>query len=473
MNDKLISMPVAMLNLPSSQVEHNLIALNNRRKGEKFFVNNKGLLQKLTGMKKFFYRTNGNYRAKVQKNVQRAVAFTIRNLDPNICRTTDKNINKIFFEHFFFDRLSNLSTRVFDRRMMGRLDPNILQLIAPEFLEARSQAQPDKLEINEESLTTNNDYFEYAVAAADFAMKLGIAPKAVKEGASGTYFLRDLSGKNIGVFKPKDEETLAPQSPKPTSQISRIAVKILPLATAAFCSSGNAYKAEAAASIVSQQLGLNNVPTTRVVSLAHPVFNYSKVARNETVLPSKEGSFQLFIQTPHTRADKYLKYGIAWKIYKLFRLEHKKLEKKIDQSEFEKLVILDFVIGNIDRHFANWIVTLKKKILCFDNGFAMANKHTDSVSSIHQYEWRLLLNAKKPFSDEAKRYIDKLSNEQEELIQALRSQNLINVEQEQALRDRIAVLIKFANEGKTMRELSKVITTKQFQAVLGKDQRSL
>lgn len=461
-----LSFPVLDHNISVPQVDYNIKALMTRRKGEKFYVDEDGLLQKLTGVQKILYGTNRNYRTEVQGNVRLTISNTIKQLDPNNI-PTDGKINSRFFEELFFDNISALSLRIFDRRLMEELDRDILKLIAPNFLDAREKIGFDTLEINDEVLTTNNDYFAYAVATADFALKLGIAPKPVKEGANGTYFLKDLSGKNIGVFKPKDEETLAAQAPKRRSRFIRLTHRILPFATAAFCYNGNACKAETAASIVSQQLGLNNVPTTRLASFTHPAFNYSSDAHNEIELPPKEGSFQLFIQTPHIQADEYFKIGINWNVYKLFGIAHKRLKGNIDQSEFEKLVILDFIIGNIDRHFANWLITQMNKILCIDNGFAMAHKHTDSISSVHQYEWKLLINAEKSFSDEAKGYINKLSIEQETLIAELRRHDLINEAQERTLRERIAVLIKFANEGKTMRQLGEVIKTQQFQVILG------
>lgn len=469
-----IPIPSDHLNFPKS-IAHNFAALSNRKtgdarkpgKGQRFYVNKKGELKPLTGFFKSLYFSNAPYRHRVQKQVKQAISSLIKQMGPDIYLTSDDKVKAAFYNTFFYQRLSRLSPKVFDRTVIDQMHPDVLKIIAPDYFAAKEKIKPETMEMNEDLLTTNEDYFNYAVAVAEFAMKLGIAPEAVKEGYNGTYFVKDLKNRNVGVFKPKDEETFARRSHKLSGKVSKVAAKFVPLATAFFCSNGNAYKAEVSASIVSKELSLNNVPTTRVAKLAHPVFNYSNVEQNEPKLPLKEGSFQLFIQVPHQKANSYLKYNIFWKLYTLFRIEHTSLLKKISQLEFEKLVILDFIIGNIDRHFANWIVTtIKKKVLCFDNGFAMAHKHTDSVSSLHQYDWKVLPHAKKPFSEDAKVYINRLSAMQEDLIATLKSHDLIDANQEKTLRERIAVLIKYANEGKTPRELAKVRKTKEIVAAL-------
>jgi len=55
-----------------------------------------------------------------------------------------------------------------------------------------------------------HDVLEEAVKA----LEDGIKPKLVEDGLGGTYFVKDRDGDTIAVFKPRDEEPLAPNNPK-------------------------------------------------------------------------------------------------------------------------------------------------------------------------------------------------------------------------------------------------------------------
>jgi hypothetical protein len=46
------------------------------------------------------------------------------------------------------------------------------------------------------------------------ALEAGIKPDLVEDGLGGTYFIKNRAGKSIAVFKPRDEEALAPNNPK-------------------------------------------------------------------------------------------------------------------------------------------------------------------------------------------------------------------------------------------------------------------
>lgn len=42
----------------------------------------------------------------------------------------------------------------------------------------------------------------------------GVLPKLATAGTGGSYFIQDKSGESVAVFKPEDEEPLAPNNPK-------------------------------------------------------------------------------------------------------------------------------------------------------------------------------------------------------------------------------------------------------------------
>lgn len=50
------------------------------------------------------------------------------------------------------------------------------------------------------------EQFDELFEAVRAAISKGIEPKLIKQGSSGSYFMRTSGGKVVGVFKPKDEE---------------------------------------------------------------------------------------------------------------------------------------------------------------------------------------------------------------------------------------------------------------------------
>jgi phosphatidylinositol 4-kinase type 2 len=151
------------------------------------------------------------------------------------------------------------------------------------------------------------------------------------------------------------------------------------------------YPSEAGASIVDQKLGLNVVPRTKVVMLVSETFNYSRIDRekshvkklvsdhfpsvgrrfhriglppkvsllysrkinlfNNTLFLLQVGSFQLFVEG-YKDADYWLR---RWESDPL-----PETIKKNFQFQFEKLVILDFIIRNTDRGNDNWLIKYEK-----------------------------------------------------------------------------------------------------------------
>jgi hypothetical protein len=56
--------------------------------------------------------------------------------------------------------------------------------------------------------------FDDMVESVRTAIELGLHPKLIAQGSSGSYFARNSGGKTVGVFKPKDEEPYASKNPK-------------------------------------------------------------------------------------------------------------------------------------------------------------------------------------------------------------------------------------------------------------------
>lgn len=208
--------------------------------------------------------------------------------------------------------------------------------------------------------------FTSIIREAETAIEEGIYPMRISQGSSGSYFVFDPSGqKRIGVFKPKDEEPYGGLNPKWTKWMHKVCC---PCCFGRSCLVPNqGYLSEAAAHSVDKKLNLHIVPKTRVVKLFSKTFNYSAIDRaksrtkqnvnerfpnvgkhfNRIGLPPKVGSFQIFVED-HEDASVWLR-----------RFEEFPPEADIKrqfQLQFERLVILDYIIRNTDRGNDNWLI---------------------------------------------------------------------------------------------------------------------
>ena len=247
--------------------------------------------------------------------------------------------------------------------------------------------------------------FDDVVESVRTAIELGVHPKMISQGSSGSYFARNADGKVVGVFKPKDEEPYASRNPKWTKWIHR---NLFPCFFGRACLIPNlSYVSEAAAYTLDTRLQTNIVPYTDIVYLSSKSFFYdfwqrSNFYRKRKPLPPKVGSFQVFLKG-FKDANIFLR-DHPWpdQLNSGFRPEDAAKRKKkrwtdackpsghasedeeevrdevrsfmaegdaqarrffwtdaLQQSfreELEKLVILDYIMRNTDRGLDNWMV---------------------------------------------------------------------------------------------------------------------
>lgn len=276
----------------------------------------------------------------------------------------------------------------------------------------------------------DDPHFTDLVRQAETAIENGNYPERIYQGSSGSYFVKNSNGKVISVYKPKDEEPYGRLNPKWTKWLHKVCC---PCCFGRSCLVPNqGYLSEAGASLVDQKLQLNVVPKTRVVKLASETFNYTRIDREKSRakkmvserfpkvgrhfhrigLPPKVGSFQVFVE------------GFKDADYWLRRFEAEPLGETTSrqfQLQFERLVILDYIIRNTDRGNDNWLIKYDKpeledqgegedwslvkppevKVAAIDNGLAFPFKHPDSWRA-YPYHWAWLPWAKVSFSPETR-----------------------------------------------------------------------
>ncbi|THD28724.1 Phosphatidylinositol 4-kinase type-ii [Fasciola hepatica] len=278
--------------------------------------------------------------------------------------------------------------------------------------------------------------FSNVVRKALHAIEHGVYPERIYQGSSGSYFVKDIDNNKIGVFKPKDEEPYGHLNPKWTKWMHK---HCCPCCFGRSCLVPNqGYISEAGASLVDERLKLNIVPKTKVVRLVSESFNYSAVDRAKSRtkqhvasrfpelgrhfhrlgLPPKIGSFQLFVDSCRD-ADYWLR-----------RFDNESLPKPTAdelQLQFEKLVVLDYVIRNTDRGNDNWLIRYEVselsenthedfhaewgvvkmpqiQVFAIDNGLAFPVKHPNEWRA-YPFHWAWLPIAKRPFSETIKELV--------------------------------------------------------------------
>lgn len=224
-----------------------------------------------------------------------------------------------------------------------------------------------------------NEPLEEAVRA----LENGIKPDLVEDGLGGTYFIKDRGRRNIGVFKPRDEEPLAPNNPKVHAgdgQGSGLKDGVLV---------GDAALNEYACFLIDKAASATlraGVSPTVMVRMAASIFHEAEENRRSAFLKVKDkvGSFQLFAAHDCISED---------------------MSPHLFPTDLvHKLAALDMRICNSDRHSGNILVRKDNQqvtaLVPIDHGYALPAAVGGS-----QFEWLSWPASKRPFSEEIRNEI--------------------------------------------------------------------
>ena len=299
----------------------------------------------------------------------------ISNTVKSLCNKRD---NKPRISNIFFNKLSRLDNYYFNRREVNKNLQNFLSDSLKNSRDRKAAGEGNKL--------------KRKVEKARLALRLGVKPKKNK-GANGSVILKDLNGKNIGIFKPNQ---------KNIGLIRRI--KRIFGQTKFLSSHKNADNiGEVAAFEMDQEFGFGLTPATDIATIE-----------------SNKGSFQLFVSG----------YKEAKNKPRLSDKTAEYTERELDI--FQRMTIFDYLLGNLDRHSENWFVRTDEngkidKIVTIDNGnsFPYMLPGRFSLSKTYQYDWKKFHISQERLTEESKRFI------REELTEA-RLDNFINKLKEDA-----------------------------------------
>lgn len=187
------------------------------------------------------------------------------------------------------------------------------------------------------------------VRKAHQGLAVGLAPQLALDGTGWTYFLRSNSGKKIAVFKPQNEEPLAPENPRGfTGRQGQTGLRQGIL-------SGEAATREVAA-FFCDRAGFFGVPTSVMAEAVSASFNHTITQAHD----AKCGSLQQFVTFDETASDVS--------------------PSKYPASMVHKIVILDLHIVNTDRNDQNILVRYDKTgravddLIPIDHGYSLPDK---------------------------------------------------------------------------------------------------
>lgn len=218
-----------------------------------------------------------------------------------------------------------------------------------------------------------NEVVEEAIKA----LEVGVKPHLVEDGLGGTYFIKDRTDKSIAVFKPRDEEPLAPNNPKVhagegTGSGLRNGVLV-----------GEAAINEYASFLIDNACSTKlraGIPPTALVKVANSVFHSANEDRRSPfrTIKDKVGSFQLFAAHDCISED----IGAS----------------RFPDDQVHRLAALDIRLCNTDRHSGNILVRelggQVAALIPIDHGYALPGEIGDAT-----FEWLSWPAAKRPFSD--------------------------------------------------------------------------
>jgi len=313
----------------------------------------------------------------------------------------------------------------------------------------RTTLEFDKLYASVKKYETlpKTETLRHLLFAVQEGFNLGLIPKLNSDGTSGSYFLKNKFRKVIALFKPFDEEPMAPNNPR------GFADKMGSRGLKPGVLSGESAIREVAAFILDQ--GFAGVPPTTFVEILHPYFSnrdikekeipdkpsiqlqsFSQFADATKKIIIKHGSLQQFIQNIDGGADDFS--------YSLF-----------PDAEVRKIAILDLRILNCDRNSGNILVKKEHKsfsLFPIDHGLCLPDCFEATIDDLI---WTWWPQVEKPWTHAELEYIRKIDikSDIEQLSRHFKFRDI-------CLKNyRIAgtVLKKFSAAGVTLHEIAKFI----------------
>ena len=171
---------------------------------------------------------------------------------------------------------------------------------------------------------------------ADDGLKGGIRPILAEGSMGGTYFLRDRSKAIQLVFKPSDEEPLAPNNPHSRGTWQPYKGRIIP--------GFSMYREVAAFALDAGFAGVPPTAIAKVMAKEDNNFSFTRINSDVSRTAYKLGSVQSYCRTECSSED----MGSS----------------KFHKGDVQRLAVLDIRLCNLDRHAGNILVAASNPYQC-------------------------------------------------------------------------------------------------------------
>ena len=273
-----------------------------------------------------------------------------------------------------------------------------------EFVEAQLIAQghiTKQLGIVRQLKDHNQVSMERTISLVQSGFNKNANPDKTVFGLTGSYFMKDKMRNQVAIFKPMDEEPLAPNNYK--GYKGRFGE--LSLRNGIF--SGGLCLREVAAYYLDDK-GIHGVPETTLVEIYHPQFkNFCNGPVSQYI---KKGTYKSrFIEMIRDYGTDEIKIGSLQKIVRKNGVVCDISPSKFSVYEVQKIALLDLRILNSDRNDEN--ILFKRlpndrfELIPIDHGLCLP-----SSLEVYRYYlcWLTWKQAQEPVHSELKAYIEKL-----------------------------------------------------------------
>lgn len=385
-------------------------------------ANSEGKLFKLTSKSSrfFFYLKDILLFGAYSSLVKKAVFFSFVGISLEIYNP----FNKKTLEVYLGRKISLL------KRMLEKLpfEKEKFNYHIESFL--RSSLLQQKI-VQEVTLAVKKQKRNALIENVQSALKKGIHPILATSGCSGAYWMRNTEREIVGLFKPFDEEIHAPNNPLGPAMQGALGQRIVRRGTCI----GEAAHKEVAAFIVDAFFGFGLVPKTYYASFTHSVFFLAKEERSGIKKDKKKlGSFQEFLEdfSPLTKIKKE-----EW--------------KTISAEDYQLLVLLDMIVGNLDRNSGNILVN-GHHIAAIDHGLCFP----DSSQSLSTWYWKDFEQGQEKLNAV---FFDLLIDFPfERLSEKLRTKCFISIPALNRMRERVVLFREGVKAHLTIAQLSELLT---------------
>lgn len=222
------------------------------------------------------------------------------------------------------------------------------------------------------------------IAKGMLAIELGVAVENIGKGVNQSVYIKSISGKILGVFKP--------QNPRPLRQ--RV-LQLLGQGQRQFLNDGFYAEtcAEKAADIIARKLDDRDLAS----KVSNKGLSVCPVKIIKMLEERNEGAFLIFAKGSSANE---------------MQINNKAIDVE-EKDLFQKFFIYDFLLGNLDRHSENWLTRgdeegAVKQIIPIDNANSLP-RHDINIKNFNawksRYAWNRLKIAQEPFSNDVKEFI--------------------------------------------------------------------